>query len=99
MRLKVFTTAALLFGVVLLIAWPFILGDQPAKTAPEPDRLRYFLRFGLYFLALIITFFTAALGAFFVARRAREQFREEAVGNLHDLIESSLEDHADNGPA
>lgn len=94
MRLKVVTTAFLLFGVVLLVAWPWIVGARPAPTAPEPERLRYLLRYSLYFLALIVTFFAAALGGFIIARRQREAFREEAMENLQHLIEGTLEDHA-----
>jgi len=97
MRLKVFTTAAVLFGLVLLVAWPLVVGARPPSNASEPERLRYLLRYSLYFLALIITFFASALGAFFVARNAREKYREEAMGNLHELIENSLEDHAKHG--
>ncbi len=94
MRLKVVTTALLLFGVVLLITWPWMLGVRPAADAPEPERLRYLLRYGLYFLALIITFFAAGLGGFLIARRQRAEFREEAMDNLAHLIEDTLEDHA-----
>lgn len=93
MRVKVVTTALLLFGVALLVGWPWIVGPKPAATAPEPERLRYLLRYGLYFLALLLTFFSTAVGAVLVARQTRRQLRDEAMENLQTLIEGTLEDH------
>lgn len=98
MRLKVVTSAFLVFGVVLLVAWPWIVGVRPAQTAPEPERLRYLVRYSLYFLALIVTFFAAALGGFLIARRQREEFREETLDQLKELIEGTLEDHGAKKP-
>jgi hypothetical protein len=95
--LKILTTGFFLLGLVLLVSWPWIVGGQPARSAPERERLAYVLRFGLYLAGTIVTFFLAALAAFFTARRARNMLREEAKENVRELIDGTLEDHAKRG--
>ncbi|MCB8933612.1 MAG: hypothetical protein H6534_09235 [Chthonomonadaceae bacterium] len=93
MRVKLVTTALLVFGIVLLVGWPWIVGAKPAATAPEQERLRYLLRYGIYFVTLLLTFFSTAVGAVLVARQARRQLKEEAMENFHSLLEGTLKDH------
>ncbi|MFY9235513.1 MAG: hypothetical protein WAO58_13760 [Fimbriimonadaceae bacterium] len=93
MRLKIATTALFIAGVVLLIAWPWFVGEQPPAGASQRARAEYVLRMGLYFIATLLTFFTAAVCAFFVARRTRKELREEAMNNVKELIEGTLHDH------
>lgn len=93
MRVKTVTTALLVFGIALLVGWPWIVGPKPPVNAPDAERLRYLLRYGLYFTVLLLTFFSTAVGAMLAARATRRQLREEAMENLHELIEGTLEDH------
>lgn len=91
MRLKVFTTGLLVFGVLLLFATPWLLGPRPGGTGR--DAQEYVVKFGLLVIGLFTIFATTAILAVIVARRERQKFREEAMENLKDLVESSLRDH------
>lgn len=91
MRLKIFTTGLLLFGVLLLFATPWILGPRPGGTGS--DAREYVVKFGLLVIGLFTIFATTAILAIIVARKERQRFREEAMENLKDLVESSLRDH------
>lgn len=93
MRLKHVTTALLVLGIALLLAWQPVVGPQPSASEPERAKLVHVLRMGVYFLAVIVTFFLAGLSAYLLARRTRQQYRQEARQNLNDLIEASLHDH------
>jgi hypothetical protein len=93
MRLKVLTTGLFILGIVLLFAWPFVIGERPSPDVSQKIRAAYVLRMGLYFIFAILTFFSAALCAFLLARKTREEFKEEAVDNFKELIEGTLQDH------
>jgi len=115
MRLKLATTALLLFGIVMLLGWPIMVGKRP-PTGPEtrlsqtelrklpPEQqvqarerrralARWTLRYAIYFLVMLTTFAATAICAALVARQARAEYRKEAVDNLRELIEGTLEDH------
>lgn len=92
MRLKVATSTFLILGLLLLVGWPWIVGSQPPKSDLQATR-EYAARFGIYVIAILLIWFTTALLAVIVARRARQAFREEAMENLQHLLEESLKDH------
>lgn len=92
MRLKAFTTFLFVSGVVLLFAYPWVVGAAPAPG--EVDALRaYSIRLGIYIIALLTLFFSTTVLAFVVARKTREAFRDEAMRNMKSLVEGTLEDH------
>jgi type VI protein secretion system component VasK len=94
MRLKVATTALLIFGVILLAAWPWVIGPMPkASEAGRRALQEYAVRFGLYIIVVLLVWSATAVLAIMVARRAREKYREEAMENLQSLLEESLKDH------
>ncbi|MFN8219287.1 MAG: hypothetical protein U0S12_04035 [Fimbriimonadales bacterium] len=91
MRLKVATTISFLVGMAMLVAWPWLVGSKP-----EGDRkavLQYLLRASEYFIALLVVFFVTATLAWLTARRQREEYQEQSLENLKELIEGTLEDH------
>ncbi|MBV6458002.1 MAG: hypothetical protein HONBIEJF_01124 [Fimbriimonadaceae bacterium] len=94
MRLKIWTTAFFLTGVVLLVGWPWIVGPKPADTATKQELARYGLRVLMYFGLTATVFLVTAILALLVMRRTRKEFLEESGKNLQGLIESTLEDHA-----
>jgi hypothetical protein len=93
MRLKVVTTALLLFGFALLVSWPWIVGAKPPKEAPRNERAAYAKRFVYYTGGTIIVFSVTAFCAILLTRQARNEFREAARKNLEELIAGTLEDH------
>lgn len=93
MRLRIATATLFLLGLTLLVAWPWVVGPKPGLNEPLRERKEYVVRLGIYFLVSIITFFSAALCAYFLSRRTRSQLRDEAKENLKELIEGTLHDH------
>ena len=93
MRLKIATTAFLLFGLALLASWPWVVGPRPAHGAPRVEIAGYATRLMAYMGGTILSFVTAALLAIFVMRRAREAYRSEAKHNLAELLEGTRRDH------
>lgn len=90
-----FTTISIIAGLSLVILWPFFLSDPPVNTSENKQRLAaYALRFSLYLMATILCLCASVVGAILVARKAREEFAEEAARNLKQLIEGTIQDHA-----
>lgn len=94
MRLKIATTSCLIFGALLLLAWPWVVGIRPGKGAPRAELAAYASRFMWYVTATVLTFVVTAFLAILVMRRAREQYREASMRNLETLLEGVREDHA-----
>lgn len=94
MRLKVATTAGLIFGLMLLAAWPWLIGPMPkASEVGRRAVQEYAVRFGIYIIVVLLVWASTAVMAIMVARRAREAYREEAMDNLQNLLEETLRDH------
>lgn len=98
MRLKIATTAFLLFGLVLLATWPWVVGPRPPADAPKPELAAFAVRLMIYMGATIVTFAVTAALALLVGRQARKQYRKEAIDNLRELIEGTLKDHGRKQP-
>lgn len=94
MRLKIVTSAFLLFGLSLLAAWPWTVGARPPKGAPRAELVAYLTRFVWYLGGTVMTFVITAFLAIIVMRRAREAYRAEARQNLEELLEGTRQDHA-----
>lgn len=93
MRLRIATATLFLFGLALLVAWPWVVGQRPGLSEPLRERKEYVVRLGVYFLVSILTFFSAALCAYLLSRHARSELRKEAKENFKELIEGTLHDH------
>jgi hypothetical protein len=93
MRLKVVTSTLLLAGLLLLLAWPFVVSGRPPKEAPPKELAQFGLKLLIYFLVTALTFLATAIAALFLARRAKDEYREQASENLKGLIEGTLRDH------
>lgn len=94
MRLRLATTVALVFGLVLLLSWPFVVGQRPAPNAPRQQIARYGIRVLAYFGVTAGVWLTTAVFAFLTLRQTRDQFVDEAKRNVRTLIEITLADHA-----
>lgn len=98
MRLKVATTVSMAAGLVLLAAWPFVMGPSPGAKAPQDELRLYAIRAMAYFSLLLLVFFATAVLAWLAVRQAREEYRSQSRENLKHLIESTLEDHGRKNP-
>ena len=97
MRLKLLTTTFLILGLILLGGWPWIVGPVP-KGQGKHALAEYATRFGIYVIVALLVWFVTALLAVMVARRARQEYREEAIENLQDLLEETIKDHGKPKP-
>ncbi len=94
MHLKIATTAGLIFGILLLAAWPWLIGPAPRASVEGRQAVQeYAVRFGTYVIVALVVWAATAILAILVARQARLEYRDEAMGNLQNLIEESLKDH------
>jgi len=92
-RLRVATTAVLIFGVILLFGFPVVLIRRPPATAPKADLANYTILIAVYFVLLIIVFFAIMILAWKLWRLQTEELAEKQMENLKELIEGTLVDH------
>lgn len=94
MRLKIFTTACVIAGLVMMALFPWILGMRPEGDAATKIALAEWGRMVLIYIAFTCFFCLAAFGgAIGVMRQAKREFLQETRKNLDELIEGTLEDH------
>jgi len=93
LRLKVVTTSLFVFGGLLLLLWPVILGPRPTAEAERTVIAQWGVRALVYFFVTSITFLSAAFCSVLIMRANRMRYLEEMKSNVKELIEGSLEDH------
>lgn len=94
MRLKVATTACVLFGLALMIGWPWLVGPRPPASEGPRILAEYGQKLLIYFLLTAGVWLTVAILALIMARRARLDYLEEHREMTQRLIEETLKDHA-----
>lgn len=92
-KLKFWTTANLIFGMVLLFGYPFVLTRRPSDDAPREVRAKFALLLTGYMSVLLVVFFILIVLAWRIIVHQREQYREATLNNLKDLVEGTLSDH------
>jgi hypothetical protein len=95
MWLKLLTTAAFGFGILLLALWPWIYRQRPglhSTFVPHRNLEEFQLMFAGYICASAFTFMMAACLSALLIRQTREEFGRESTENLRGLVEGSLED-------
>lgn len=93
MRVGTLTASFFIFGIVLLLAWPFVLGPTPPDDATRSQLAQYGVRTLLYFFVTCTAFLASAVCAVILMRRNREMYREKLRENVEELIEGTLHDH------
>ena len=93
MRLKVVTTAFVVIGLLLLIGWPFFLGERPGDEATRLARAEFASRLLIYFAVTCFVWLSAAFCAVMLMRQTRKEFLEEERDNVKELIEGMRKDH------
>ena len=91
--MKLATSVGVVLGLLLLVAWPWLVGPTPGKEAGRRALQEYAIRFGTYIIVVLLVWGTTAVLAILMARRARLAYREEAMENFQSLIEETLRDH------
>ena len=90
--MKAALTSLVVFGFAMLIGWPWLVGPKPVHPSHK-EAVNYLYRVDLYVCVLLIVFFATTVLAIILARRARDEYRQQALNNMRFLIESTLEDH------
>ena len=85
-RLRIITIILVVLGFGALFSYPFTVGAPPKKDAPIAARKAYALRLAIFFGVTSFSLLGAAFGAALIARRIRQQFAENALGNFASLL-------------
>ena len=94
MRLKIVTSTFLIAGLLLLAGWPWLVGPMPkASETGKRAMQEYAVRFGIYIIVVLLVWSVTAILAIVVARKARQNLRDEALENFQHLVEETLKDH------
>ena len=93
MLLKILTTTFLVFGVLLLVAWPFVIGPQPDSELGKNVLADYALKMAVYIFVLSVAWMVAAVCAWLLTRKLRRELADRQVENMQGLAEGTLKDH------
>lgn len=93
MRLKLLTNTLVLTGVILMLAWPFVIGGRPSFDTPRKVKIAWGRKTLIYFGATSAVWVSAATAAVLLARQTRRNFLEQERANLKSLVEGTLRDH------
>jgi len=103
MRLKLLTAGAFVLGLVLLFMWPWVLHQRPRGVGGHPPNRRELGSFQVMFAGFVsasaFSFMTAGCLAALMMRNAREEFARQALENVKDLVEGSMQDLRSRGKA
>lgn len=96
MRLKLLTTAALVLGFALLLLGPTVLRQRPRPIGYHTPLRREIEAFEIIFAGYVGMSACAFMGAGCLAalmmRSAREEYARQAIANIQDLVEGSIQD-------
>ena len=92
MLLKVITTAFVVLGACLMVAFPFLLSAKP-NGDDQLELARFGTRILTYFLVTCLVWIGAAVCAIILARRTKVEFLEGQQDNIRKLVEGAVKDH------
>lgn len=92
MLLKVLTTTFVIFGIGLLVGFPFVMGERPSGE-DQVELARYGARVLGYFGLACLSWIAAAFCAVLMMRRAKNEIADEQRENMKSMIEGTLRDH------
>ncbi|MCL6624898.1 MAG: hypothetical protein K6T17_09825 [Fimbriimonadales bacterium] len=81
--LRVLMTVFTLVGLGLLVSFPWFVGVKPAGSEGQ---VAYVTRFAAYIVLVSVSFLFAAVFAVLLARKIREEYRQQTLKNLADLL-------------
>ena len=85
------TTGLMVLTLLLVAAWPLELRDRPTRKAPLPVRQAYATRLAAHTGAIALLMLGAGVGTVVYSRRAKEEYRREALQNMRNLVEGEEE--------
>ena len=94
MWLKIATTFLMLFSIFMLFAFVWMVGPKPPSTAPRAEQIAYLRKGAVYVGVEALALIGSILGAYFIARRARQEYRDQSRRNMEMLIETTLREHS-----
>lgn len=94
-RLRIYTTALLIFGVILVFGFPVVLLRKPGTQAPVREREIFALTITGYFLLMIIVLCLIMWLSWKLWRRQTEELADKQMENLKELVEGTLNDHSE----
>ena len=93
MWLKAITIFLMLFSIAMLFAYFWVVGPKPPADAPRAEQIAFLRRGAVYIGIEALALIGSLVGAYLIARRARQEYRDQSQRNLEALIESTLRDH------
>lgn len=93
MWLKVVTTICMVFSVALLFGYVWIVGPKPPTSAPRAEKVEFLRRWATFIGLEGAALIASIVGAYLIARRARQEYREQSQRNMEALLEATLRDH------
>ncbi|HSI73344.1 MAG TPA: hypothetical protein VK934_09205 [Fimbriimonas sp.] len=98
-HLKAITTVMIVVCLVMLFAWPMLMGDRPGPAAPKIENKAFAVRFVTYISVMVLCLIVAAAASIGIMRRTAAEYRALQMDNMRDLIEATLRDQkAANDP-
>lgn len=88
MRLRVVTTVLVLLGLALLFSYPWTVGVPPKQDASQRELADYATRMVVYVTVVSVCWLGAAISAALLARRIRQEYADQSLKNLADLLTS-----------
>lgn len=88
--LRGLTALFIVLSIAVLVGWPLWVGRPPQKRSEA----RVYVRRGLVTVsALLVCVVGAGVSSVLLVRRAREEYRREALKNMQALVEGTRADH------
>ena len=91
--LRLLTTFFLLFGIILMMGFPWVLRARPPHDASKLELQHYSILFGTYLTIDMLAFIGSAICAILMVRQVRRAYSSKTRENLEELVESALRQH------
>ncbi len=96
--LKALTGVLIGLGIVIMLGWPVLVGIPPKRQSSLQVKRGFVIRTVTAMSLLVVSVAGAGVGSVILLRRAREEYRQQAMANMRDLIEGAREDQLNRQP-
>jgi hypothetical protein len=87
--MKAFTVGCLIVAFLFFMAVPVVLDHRPAVNAPREVRKTFAIKLELTIGIPVLALVGAGVGSALVMRKARQEYREQALINMQMLVETA----------